>query len=99
MTTRCLIGVLVGSVSGLTADVFFEFEATSSRLTTGESSAARLLPATEPVDVSVVAAAISAAEDSKAVFSFRFLIFSLMPLKIILSRARRLIRRLNDRDV
>src|ERR1700677_5162613 len=77
MTTMCLIGVLVVNVSGLTAAAFLEeVEATSSsRLTTGDSSAARLSPAIEPVDVSVVAAAISAAEDSKAVFSFRFLIF------------------------
>jgi hypothetical protein len=43
---------------------------------TGASSEARLLPATEPVDVKVAATAISAAEDSKTDLSFGFFIFS-----------------------
>src|ERR1700689_2152486 len=73
---RCLIGVLVGKVSAVTAGVLPEVEATSSiRLRTGASSLARLLPATEPVDVKVAATTISAAVDSKADFSFRFFIF------------------------
>src|ERR1700733_5292416 len=74
---RCLIGVLVGSVSAVTAVAFLELEATSStRLMTGASSVRRLLPATEPVDVNVAATVISAAVDSKTDLSFGFFIFS-----------------------
>ena len=71
-----LDGVLVGNVSAVTADVLLEVAATSSiRPRTGASSLARLLPATEPVDVKVAATTTSAAVDSKADFSFRLFIF------------------------
>ena len=97
-TIRCLIGVLVFSVSGLTADVFLALEATSStRLRTGASSVRRLLPATEPVDVKVAATVISAAVDSKTDLSFRFFIFS--PEQRRSGRARGRISSVNDGHV
>src|SRR5579859_4449635 len=96
ITTRCLIGVLVFSEFGSTADVFLELLTTSSiRFSTGVSSSASLLPATEPVDVKAAATAISAADDSRADFSF-IKFFLPLPLKTILSRAGRPIEKLDD---